>query len=625
MNSYKQMDGYKQINSYRAAFDFIKKNNLSIVDALLYIDESVKGGVSGMKITNKTVFGRTLDIDSANVNKILNEYTRLKRENKDDYIDKFIEFVTELIPEESKKLSKHSDEVEAIIKEPRKKHETNVSSDKVIIKEPKKKYESDDEVSSDDEASGTATVNNKTINDEINDNEISVNEISDNEISDNKISDDKINNVGSVDKKDELINYILPKKVGKPKGKVNNESNETMKSRVYDNICQGYMISYKDHPDISYKDYPNITFDEEFKEIDARDDRIVKEISAMVNKVYGNDIGQKYIKYVDNVDKLIHDYKLGEYVNDKVLIKMSSTELKVYQGTSGYVPIEDNEWKDIKNLVNTKVVVSKDMTYYDFFMSPLINSIYMLDQEVVSKIHPKNPLLQFALYSGKTLDDFSNMEAPYSLFDYSNILASIKKNTLAKRGVIAKEVFEYRNGLIHHPKISTIKEDCWLKALTMVDKWKLDTDGDENHKIIIKCWRKVLGSKACYLICMNGLKPNKFFAKFFDMLISDKYSLSLMLGPLFPISWLFTPFMLDGSKFDYGTKVYTSAATISRLFVNNVVKTIEDCDKNLVSYSDLVWCAELFKEDQHQNGIVKLIGMIYASYESPKNNSSVKE
>lgn len=370
----------------------------------------------------------------------------------------------------------------------------------------------------------------------------------------------------------------------------------------YTNSVMGQNIKYDHHPELNFDD--KLSKPRFAHELDDASDAMTE----MVTMMFGEDACKQYEKYLEAIEELTQ--------NDK-LIKITSKHVKVGDRVDRGKPqlneVNNTASDAIKAFYTFKHPINSNFTFNDFFDSPLVNSVHMFDQDLIDTKSPRNPWLQFVLYPTRRIKDFkSKVSAPSSL-DYGSILSTIKANSLAKRGVIAKEVFKHRDGLISHPRIKPIKLSCWMNALSKIEVEMKRVD-DENKLSILKSWKNILSSEACYLICMNGITPNKFFTKYFDALISDKYSLSLMLGPLYSISWLFTPFMIDSDKFRYEDKSYKTSASISKVFTESVVKVLEDADKKLYIYDDLVWCNELFKENEHMNRMVNLTGVVYADY-----------
>lgn len=370
----------------------------------------------------------------------------------------------------------------------------------------------------------------------------------------------------------------------------------------YTNSVMGQNIKYDHHPELNFDD--KLSKPRFARELDDASDAMTE----MVTMMFGEDACKQYEKYLEAIEELTQ--------NDK-LIKITSKHVKVGDRVDRGKPqlneVNNTASDAIKAFYTFKHPINSNFTFNNFFDSPLVNSVHMFDQDLIDTKSPRNPWLQFVLYPTRRIKDFkSKVSAPSSL-DYGSILSTIKANSLAKRGVIAKEVFKHRDGLISHPRIKPIKLSCWMNALSKIEVEMKRVD-DENKLSILKSWKNILSSEACYLICMNGITPNKFFTKYFDALISDKYSLSLMLGPLYSISWLFTPFMIDSDKFRYEDKSYKTSAAISKAFTESVVKVLEDADKKLYIYDDLVWCNELFKENEHMNRMVNLTGVVYADY-----------
>lgn len=626
----------EKINSTEI-LNYIKENKLDIEESFDYINETI--GINNLPTITKRSLANHFNILSKEFITLLTDYKNsLKEDNNEPKVKSKPKLDLSKDPKSepnstSKSTSKSESLQESVtMSEIKVKASPNTVYEKVSknasgnrFKGKKSKLDLDDNLNDElDEETNVINTNKVLDNKDEGSIEEPVIEVTENnsENDPEKEFNDEVENILKTPAKKSLVTLKLTSstKKGSSVRKIN-------KSPTYNNRSQGYIINYTNHEELNYAALPSVGFDEEFKD----PDKIVIEMSKMVEKVYNSDARILYDKYVDNLNAIINNHNLTEYINDKLLIKITKDKVSVFQGMIGktksdYKFIKDEEWEDIKEFNTKKPKLSKNMTYYDFFTSPLINSVHMFDQDLISKIYPRNPLLQFVLFNDKTLDDFVECKSTSNVFDYSNILATVKKNTLAKRAVIAKEIFKYRDGIIHHPKIEAIKEQCWLDALTKIDFVckSINEEINETCKNILQCWRNILGSRACYMICMNGVKPNKFFAKYFDLLISDKYSLSLMLGPLYSISWLFTPFMLDGEKFNYGTKSYTSAASISKVFTECVVKVIENINNNLIQYDDLIWCAELFKEKEHENKIVNLIGIVYATYETSKDKLSNK-
>ena len=447
------------------------------------------------------------------------------------------------------------------------------------------------------------------------------------ELSDDKIDEtlDEKSDESPDDKTDELLDEILDDKDDDPISKVLQDipsqdvpsqdvpsqkkgksgakpSKSSSEFNPYTNSVMGQNIKYDHHPELNFDD--KLSKPRFARELDDASDAMTE----MVTMMFGEDACKQYEKYLEAIEELTQ--------NDK-LIKITSKHVKVGDRVDTkkvqFEEVNNTASDAIKAFYTFKHPINSNFTFNNFFDSPLVNSVHMFDQDLIDTKSPRNPWLQFVLYPTKRIKDFkSKVSAPSSL-DYGNILSTIKANSLAKRGVIAKEVFKHRDGLISHPRIKPIKLSCWMNALSKIEVEMKRVD-DEGKLNILKSWKNILSSEACYLICMNGITPNKFFTKYFDALISDKYSLSLMLGPLYSISWLFTPFMIDSDKFRYEDKSYKTSASISKVFTENVVKVLEDADKKLYIYDDLVWCNELFKENEHMNRMVNLTGVVYADY-----------
>ena len=214
----------------------------------------------------------------------------------------------------------------------------------------------------------------------------------------------------------------------------------------YTNSVIGLNIKYDHHPELNFDD--KLSKPRFARELDDTSDAMTE----MVTMMFGDKAHEYYEKYLEAIEELTQ--------NDK-LIKITSKHVKVGdrvdRGKSNFEEVNNTASDAIKAFYSFKHPINSNFTFNDFFDSPLVNSVHMFEQDLIDTKILRNPWLQFVLYPTKRIKDFkSKVSAPSSL-DYGSILSTIKANSLAKRGVIAKEVFKHRDGLISHPRIKPIK------------------------------------------------------------------------------------------------------------------------------------------------------------------------
>ena len=190
------------------------------------------------------------------------------------------------------------------------------------------------------------------------------------------------------------------------------------------------------------------------------------------------------------------------------------------------------------------------------FMKSFQTKTNKMNFEVVEKIYvPISPILGKEIVNHETKSfQFENKsydrvlkEKSVKYYDYCKLLGLIdnyKSQVGAKNNLFSW--FKLRSAiLINNSKILTpyIRYILWMSAYGNILKLinNEEIKGSDYLNIII--WKNILSSFYCFIIFMFGIKPSKMFKGALGALLPNIITLQLMETVLFPISFLFTPFM----------------------------------------------------------------------------------
>ena len=236
------------------------------------------------------------------------------------------------------------------------------------------------------------------------------------------------------------------------------------------------------------------------------------------------------------------------------------------------------------------------------FMKSFQTKTNKMNFDVVEKIYvPTSPILGKEIVNHETKSfQFENKtydkvlkEKTTKYYDYCKLLGSIdeyKSEIRAKNNMFS--CFKLRSAILtNNSKILTpyVRYKLWISAYGNI--LKLITDGDikGNDYLNIIIWKNILSSFYCFIIFMYGIKPSKMFKGALGAFLPNIITLQLMETVLFPISFLFTPFM----------------------YINQIVKvefdkktTFKEKQKKL---EELIDCAQIHSLES--NCLVKWIGL----------------
>ena len=201
--------------------------------------------------------------------------------------------------------------------------------------------------------------------------------------------------------------------------------------------------------------------------------------------------------------------------------------------------------------------------------------------------------------------------------DYYKVFQSLQGFKTTKINTIFKHVYKNRMGVIHKLKtryistndyendyILSLWNQCYYNLCAFDATVFEDTPLYDDIVDTVECWKNILTSKYAFYIIVNGLNENKLFAKMFEQLYSSYISMRLFLGPLYKISFMFTPFMLYSIDLN---KKYKNArgSSIPKTQVKDAIKTAEeDATTNGVENN---WVYYLVHDDAKRNEMIYTI------------------
>jgi hypothetical protein len=131
---------------------------------------------------------------------------------------------------------------------------------------------------------------------------------------------------------------------------------------------------------------------------------------------------------------------------------------------------------------------------------------------------------------------------------YAALLSCAQDINMAKAELFMKAVYKNRIGITSHPRLTEqIKKESWSKALANITAIDL-TLFEEEDQTTIQMWTNILSSTYCYHIFMNAIEGSPHFAAALNHLLDLKLSLKLLCSSLYPISFIFTPFLAKVNK-----------------------------------------------------------------------------
>ena len=244
------------------------------------------------------------------------------------------------------------------------------------------------------------------------------------------------------------------------------------------------------------------------------------------------------------------------------------------------------------------------------FMKSFQTKTNKMNFDVVEKIYvPTSPILGKEIVNHETKSfQFENKlydkvlkEKSVKYYDYCKLIGSVdvyKSEVQAKNNLF--NWFKLRSAiLVNNSKILTpyIRYKLWMSAYGNILKVINDKNIEGSDYLIIVIWKNILSSFYCFIIFMFGIKPSKLFKGALGAFLPNIINVQLLETILFPISFLFTPFLYINQivKVEFNEKTTLKAkqkkleemidcAQIYSLESNCLVKWIELEDNSLSTF-----------------------------------------
>ena len=187
--------------------------------------------------------------------------------------------------------------------------------------------------------------------------------------------------------------------------------------------------------------------------------------------------------------------------------------------------------------------------------------------------------------------------------DYIQLFIDIKKFNGSNYGRLCKTIYNHRDTLIKHSKLTLdMKRRAWLQSLANIKQMKKT----ETNNLIIDCWHNILSSEFVFKIVMLGLQPSDFFKRSFELLIQEPLSVQLFESALYPISFVFTPNMLGYSNFEAPANCFGKTDATYKKNLQIKLEEFGNPTNNNYNYESCNWLYYFNKNDV-QNEMISLL------------------
>jgi hypothetical protein len=188
-----------------------------------------------------------------------------------------------------------------------------------------------------------------------------------------------------------------------------------------------------------------------------------------------------------------------------------------------------------------------------YLLSRVINSINVIESKVlrISDRYYKIGKLNYFHDYTPDIDDVKNAVAPSRFLSlaYSTLLNTICEVNIQRHELLLRNIFRNRGGITgNNDKLpEATRKSCWCKALGNMEQLDLSLFSPEEREII-QMWQNILRSPYCYYIFLYNVTGSAHFVTAINKLLKPCLSLKLLGTCLYPICFVFTPFMCKTNK-----------------------------------------------------------------------------
>lgn len=195
----------------------------------------------------------------------------------------------------------------------------------------------------------------------------------------------------------------------------------------------------------------------------------------------------------------------------------------------------------------------------------------------------------------------------YRKRDYNHLFDLIRVSSTYNGTVnqtIMWNVYKHRYAIIYHDKFSDELKENWDTSLQALDaRVKIDPKAYDMEKV--KVWRAILKSEQCYNVICRGFPATAMFEKGLKKIVQDIESIRLLMGPLFYISPIFSPYAIyckdmvvtKTTRGRKGEEPTVKPLPMTSTFVTNLIRHVTLENDEALNYDDCVWCEGLHHTD----------------------------
>lgn len=339
----------------------------------------------------------------------------------------------------------------------------------------------------------------------------------------------------------------------------------------------------------------------------------LKQYTATLNKATTVDIKKNYKK-----KQLKQTVTGGQLLEQLIQIdEIDNKELKalVELMYDSYIALVDIIAKITK--IKMGISIFKSDLYFN------TDNVFTYDINTEFKAtHPVEALIykSLGLFTGKYVTETQNRSV--QTVDASSIHRSflhiaLHDFTKPISARIFETIFNNRFSYIEGKEIPKLIRNAFTQAAGNLSMYLDENENDE----IAKLWFNIVKADTFIRGLINNYQLSKTFLTAFKALYSNKLSYKLYVGPLYPISFLFTPFMLklDDTKCDkemaklFKEYIESKAKTVSTAFNK---KFFNECTEQFMATGDWIYyLKQNLKDNDSVGDDLRIMSILYNKFD----------
>ena len=215
--------------------------------------------------------------------------------------------------------------------------------------------------------------------------------------------------------------------------------------------------------------------------------------------------------------------------------------------------------------------------------------------------------------------------------DYMALFSDVKNFNGSQFQNVVKNIYSHRGGIVLHEKCTTaMKKKAWLQAYANICSLDMSEITDAHDTLIVNAWMNILSSRFAYHVIMDCIPESKLFNTAMIHLIQESTSIKLFQNVLYPISFVFTPFMLGYASLRLPKAVNVSES-VYRKELSSIFMDVGNPSLRVYDYDACNWIYYMGKNGEINtmvsllHGIVKNPKAVVKSVEKDKGSTSDAE